>query len=107
MRWDGAILTDSGGFQVFSLAEHRKVDEGGVTFQSPVDGGKEHRLTPERAVGHPARARERHSRWRSDQCPPAGANKAEHEDAMRRTTAWRAAAGRRGIARSTTPRPAA
>ncbi len=49
MRWPGPILTDSGGFQVMSLAQLRKLDEGGVTFKSHVDGS-EHRLTPERAV---------------------------------------------------------
>ena len=49
MGWDGPILTDSGGFQVFSLARLRRVDDDGVTFTSHVDGS-EHRLTPERAM---------------------------------------------------------
>jgi queuine tRNA-ribosyltransferase len=49
MGWDGPILTDSGGFQVFSLGELRYVDDEGVTFRSHIDGS-EHRLTPERAV---------------------------------------------------------
>ncbi len=40
MHWDGPILTDSGGFQVFSLATNRKITEQGVTFQSPVDGAR-------------------------------------------------------------------
>ena len=40
MRWDGPILTDSGGFQVFSLAHRRKVTEQGVTFAAPTDGSK-------------------------------------------------------------------
>ncbi len=40
MAWDGPILTDSGGFQVFSLGEMRKISEAGVAFQSPVDGAK-------------------------------------------------------------------
>ncbi len=40
MGWDGPILTDSGGFQVFSLGEMRKISEAGVAFQSPVDGAK-------------------------------------------------------------------
>jgi len=40
MRWDGPILTDSGGFQVFSLAHKRKITEGGVTFAAPIDGRK-------------------------------------------------------------------
>ena len=40
MGWKGPILTDSGGFQVFSLGEMRKISEAGVAFQSPVDGAK-------------------------------------------------------------------
>jgi len=46
MGWERAILTDSGGFQVFSLSELRKVDDGGVTFRSHLDGSQ-HRFTPE------------------------------------------------------------
>lgn len=46
MAWDGPMLTDSGGFQVFSLAHKRKLDEDGVTFQSHIDGSR-HRFTPE------------------------------------------------------------
>jgi len=49
MGWDGPILTDSGGFQVFSLADLRRVDEDGVTFTSHLDGSSQ-RLTPERAM---------------------------------------------------------
>jgi queuine tRNA-ribosyltransferase len=49
MAWDGPILTDSGGFQVFSLADLRTVDDDGVTFTSHLDGST-HRLTPERAI---------------------------------------------------------
>ena len=49
MSWDGPILTDSGGFQVFSLAHLGTVDDGGVTFASHLDGSIQ-RLTPERAV---------------------------------------------------------
>lgn len=49
MAWSGPILTDSGGFQVFSLASRRTVDEDGVTFQSHIDGSS-HRLTPESAM---------------------------------------------------------
>jgi queuine tRNA-ribosyltransferase len=49
MGWDGPILTDSGGFQVFSLADLRTVDDDGVTFTSHLDGST-HRLTPERAM---------------------------------------------------------
>jgi queuine tRNA-ribosyltransferase len=49
MRWPWPILTDSGGFQVMSLAQLRKIDRDGVTFKSHIDGS-EHRLTPERSV---------------------------------------------------------
>jgi queuine tRNA-ribosyltransferase len=50
MGWNGAILTDSGGYQVFSLADRRTVVEEGVAFASPIDGTK-HVLTPERSIG--------------------------------------------------------
>ena len=49
MRWDGPILTDSGGFQVMSLSGLRKIDEDGVTFRSHVDGSS-HRMSPERSI---------------------------------------------------------
>lgn len=49
MDWPGPILTDSGGFQVMSLASLRKIDRDGVTFQSHIDGGK-HRLTPANCI---------------------------------------------------------
>ena len=49
MQWDGPILTDSGGFQVFSLSKTRKIDADGVTFKSHLDGSK-HRFTPEKSV---------------------------------------------------------
>jgi queuine tRNA-ribosyltransferase len=49
MKWDGPLLTDSGGFQVFSLERLRQIDEDGVTFRSHIDGS-EHRFTPEDVV---------------------------------------------------------
>jgi queuine tRNA-ribosyltransferase len=49
MGWDGPILTDSGGFQVFSMEHLRDIDDDGVTFRSHVDGS-EHRLTPEKSI---------------------------------------------------------
>jgi queuine tRNA-ribosyltransferase len=49
MGWDGPILTDSGGYQVFSLAQRRKLDADGVTFRSHIDGS-EHRFTPEKVI---------------------------------------------------------
>jgi queuine tRNA-ribosyltransferase len=50
MAWDRPVLTDSGGFQVFSLAELRSITEEGVTFQSHIDGGAKHFISPEYAV---------------------------------------------------------
>ena len=49
MNWDKPILTDSGGYQVYSLAENRKISESGVTFSSHIDGSK-HSFTPEGAI---------------------------------------------------------
>ncbi len=49
MAWDDPILTDSGGFQVWSLSKINEIDDGGVTFYSHIDGSQ-HRITPERAV---------------------------------------------------------
>ncbi|MCX7822948.1 MAG: tRNA guanosine(34) transglycosylase Tgt [Syntrophobacterales bacterium] len=49
MAWDRSILTDSGGYQVFSLAKIRRIEEEGVEFQSHIDGSR-HRLTPERVM---------------------------------------------------------
>ncbi|MEM5787779.1 MAG: tRNA guanosine(34) transglycosylase Tgt, partial [Syntrophobacteraceae bacterium] len=49
MGWDRAILTDSGGFQVFSLARINKIEEEGVKFQSHIDGSR-HLITPEKAI---------------------------------------------------------
>jgi queuine tRNA-ribosyltransferase len=49
MQWPGPMLTDSGGFQVFSLSGTRKIDEDGVTFKSHIDGSL-HRITPEKSI---------------------------------------------------------
>ena len=59
MDWDGPILTDSGGFQVFSLASLRKIREEGVTFASHIDG---HRIFmgPEESMQHPVQPGQRH-----------------------------------------------
>ena len=49
MGWDGPLLTDSGGFQVFSLAKNRRIDPDGVTFRSHIDGSRQ-RLDPEKSI---------------------------------------------------------
>jgi queuine tRNA-ribosyltransferase len=87
MAWDGPILTDSGGFQVFSLRDTLiAADDDGVTFRSVYDGSPE-RFTPELA----ARIQERLGSDVAmclDICPPAGVPRAELEEAVRRTTLW-------------------
>jgi queuine tRNA-ribosyltransferase len=87
MGWDGAILTDSGGFQVFSLRDTLlEVDDDGVTFRSVYDGATE-RFTPELA----ARVQEflgSDIAMCLDICSPAGVSRGVLEDAVRRTTLW-------------------
>jgi queuine tRNA-ribosyltransferase len=97
MAWDGPILTDSGGYQVFSLESRRTIDEDGVTFRSHLDGS-EHRFTPESVVAFQedlgvdiAMA--------FDECVKLPSERAAIERAVDRTTAWArrcAAAWRRG-----------
>jgi queuine tRNA-ribosyltransferase len=84
--WDRAILTDSGGFQVFSLSGINKVDDDGVTFQSHLDGSR-HRLTPEVSMEIQG-ALGSDIAMVFDQCPPGDAAPEVHDVAMRRTTAW-------------------
>jgi len=86
MQWDGPILTDSGGYQVFSLRDTAKVDDSGVAFKSIYDGSK-HVFTPERAMAE-QRALGADFVMCFDQCPPGTATQAEVADAVRRTTVW-------------------
>lgn len=86
MAWDGAMLTDSGGYQVFSLAPLRRVTDDGVTFRSHIDGS-EHFLTPESAVS-----------WQEtlgadiimvlDECPAYGDSRDKVKEAVARTHLW-------------------
>jgi len=86
MAWDRPLLTDSGGFQVFSLAGFRRVDDEGVEFQSHVDGGRRI-LTPERAT---------EIQWALgadiamafDHVAPGAADEATSRDALERTLRW-------------------
>ena len=86
MRWDGPVLTDSGGFQVFSLAHINDITDDGVTFQSHIDGSRHH-FTPEgvmdleRRIGADVI-------MAFDECPPGGVDRAGAERANRRTLAW-------------------
>ncbi|MBI2756313.1 MAG: tRNA guanosine(34) transglycosylase Tgt [Chloroflexi bacterium] len=86
MRWDGAILTDSGGFQVFSLGHQRTVDDDGVTFQSHLDGHAL-RFTPESVV-QLEEALGADLIMPLDECVPATATRAEAEAALERTQRW-------------------
>jgi queuine tRNA-ribosyltransferase len=86
MSWPHAILTDSGGYQVFSLRERRTVDDDGVTFRSHLDGS-EQRLTPARAMTIQA-ALASDVAMAFDECPPSDAPRPVIEAAMARTTRW-------------------
>jgi len=86
IAWDGAMLTDSGGFQVFSLQELRKITEAGVTFKSHLDGG-EHFFSPERSleVQHALGA---DIVMAFDECPPYPCTAELTREATERTHRW-------------------
>jgi len=86
MAWPRALITDSGGFQVFSLAQRRKITEQGVEFRSHLDGSP-HLLTPERSVAI-QEALGADLIMAFDECPPSNAGRAAVEAALVRTTAW-------------------
>ena len=88
MGWSGPILTDSGGYQVFSLAERRRYDEDGVTFRSHVDGS-ELRLTPEGCVEAQRRLGVDVA-MALDVCQALPAVRAELEGAVAMTSSWAA-----------------
>lgn len=86
MSWDHAVLTDSGGFQVFSLAQMTKFQEDGVLFQSHIDGSR-HLFTPESVLETQL--------WLGsdimmvlDDCPPGDADERRMADALNRTHRW-------------------
>jgi len=86
MQWDGPILTDSGGYQVFSLRDTARVSDAGVEFHSIYDGSKQ-LFSPERAMAEQA-ALGSDFVMCFDQCPPGTASRLEVAEAVRRTTAW-------------------
>jgi queuine tRNA-ribosyltransferase len=97
MSWSGAVLTDSGGFQVFSLGERAdgrdrsgpglvEIAEEGVTFRSHLDGSR-HFLSPERAV-EVQEALGADVIMAFDECPPSLADRAYHEVSLARTQRW-------------------
>ena len=84
--WERPILTDSGGYQVFSLSNLRSVDEGGVTFRSHIDG-KRIRFTPESVVDLQTRMGVDIAMV-LDECPPWPVSKEQASDSLRRTNLW-------------------
>ena len=86
ISWDRALLTDSGGFQVYSLAEKRKITEEGAAFQSHLDGSK-HLLTPERSI-EIQEVLGADVIMAFDECPPALSERSYMEASMARTTRW-------------------
>jgi queuine tRNA-ribosyltransferase len=87
-NWHGPMLTDSGGFQVFSLQDLRKIDEDGVSFKSPLDGSL-HRFTPESAtqIQHSLNAT---ITMAFDECTPHPATHQQAADSMRLSMRWAA-----------------
>ena len=84
--WDRPILTDSGGFQVFSLSENRKLREEGVTFRSHIDGSK-HLFTPEKVVDI-QRSIGSDIMMALDECPPGTSDFRYAEKSLRLTQRW-------------------
>ena len=88
MGWERPILTDSGGFQVMSLAELRRISEEGVSFRSHVDGAKHH-LSPERSMAI-QRLLGADIVMAFDECTPHPATEAVAAESMRRSMRWAA-----------------
>ncbi len=86
MHWDGPVLTDSGGYQVFSLAKLREISDQGVTFKSHLDGSK-HALTPEKAM-EIQEALGADIMMCLDECTPYPATHAEAERSLSLSINW-------------------
>jgi queuine tRNA-ribosyltransferase len=86
MAWPGPILTDSGGFQVFSLADINRIGDDGVTFKSHIDGAMVH-LTPERSMAV-QNALGADIIMAFDECPPGTAPLEYQQKALERTLRW-------------------
>ena len=85
-NWDGPVLTDSGGFQVFSLSKTRKITDDGMTFNSIIDGSK-HTFTPQKVM-QIQRALGSDICMAFDECTSAGIEKKKAAEAMERTLKW-------------------
>ena len=86
MAWDGALLTDSGGYQIFSLAPLNRLSDDGVTFRSHIDGSQHH-LTPEMVIGL-QESLGADVIMVLDECPPSDAPLARVRSAVERTHRW-------------------
>lgn len=86
MNWDGPILTDSGGYQVFSLAHRRKITEEGATFASHIDGSR-HLFSPESSLGI-QRSIGADIVMAFDECPPYPSDRKYAENSMNLTHRW-------------------
>lgn len=86
MGWDGPLLTDSGGYQVFSLGELREIEEDGVEFKSHLDGST-HSFTPESVIDI-QRAIGADIVMVLDECPPADVSRSYAREANERTVRW-------------------
>lgn len=86
MSWNGALLTDSGGYQVFSLSKTRKLTEEGATFSSHIDGSS-HLLTPEKSM-QIQQAIGSDIMMVLDECTPPGSSDAYLTNSLERTTRW-------------------
>jgi queuine tRNA-ribosyltransferase len=86
MGWEGPILTDSGGFQVFSMGHLREIDDDGVTFRSHIDGS-EHRLTPEKSIAVQGQLGA-DIIVALDVCPPYPSDHEHNVQALERTHRW-------------------
>jgi len=87
MRWPRPILTDSGGFQVWSLAKLRKISEDGVVFRSHIDGSS-HSLSPERSIEIQSDLLGADIAMQLDECTPFGVAKEEAAKSMRMSLRW-------------------
>jgi queuine tRNA-ribosyltransferase len=85
--WQGPILTDSGGFQVWSLSKLRKMSEEGVKFRSHIDGS-EHNLTPERSIEIQADLLGADISMQLDECTPFGCSESEARQSMELSIRW-------------------
>jgi queuine tRNA-ribosyltransferase len=86
MGWDKAILTDSGGYQIFSLAPLSRITDDGVTFSSHIDGSRHH-ITPELAVEY-QEALGADIIMALDECPPSDASPSKIKATLERTSRW-------------------